>query len=191
MVLSKRERWILFATTVAVVALAFHWLVLSHYLEAREEAARKQAGLAAKLKASQDTIALARQVAPRWRQKLENGMKNDPTEAESQVLRSIQFWSEQSGANLSLLKPERLTEKSRLPQIVFLAAGTGKLKSLAELLYQIEQAPIPLKVVEMQVTSRKEGTDDLSFQFRLSTLYAPANQATTGRSGWARQRGAK
>ena len=45
----------------------------------------------------------------------------------------------------------------------------------ARLLWQVETTGLPLRVHEMQLGARKEGTDDLSLQLKASTLYLGAD----------------
>lgn len=173
MVLSRRERYILLGTLAAVAVLATDRLAISPMLDRLSAAEARRAALTAELGRAQALMGHRRELAPRWGEMVRTGMKNDPAEAESQILHAIRDWTEESRLGLSLLKPDRLTEKSRLPEIGFQASGTGSLGGVARLLWQIQTAPIPIKVAEVQISARKEGADDLSFQFRLSTIYAP------------------
>jgi hypothetical protein len=187
MVLSKRERYVLIATLIAVGALALDQFAISPLLARRSQTEADRARLTAELKRSQSLIALRGVLGPRWQEMTRSGLKSDPAEAETQILRAMRDWAEASGVALSLLKPDRLTEKSRLPEIAFQAAGTGNLDSLRKFLLQIQGASIPIKVTETQVSARKEGMDDLSFQLHISTIYTPARPAqaaaTTAQSG--------
>jgi hypothetical protein len=101
------------------------------------------------------------------------GIKNDPAEAESQFQRAFDDWAVQSGVDLRLRKPQRIAEKTRLPEIKFQEQGTGTMKSLVGLLWKIQTADIPVKVIELSVDSHKDGQDDLMFKFNLSTVYTP------------------
>jgi hypothetical protein len=68
-----------------------------------------------------------------------------------------------------------------------LTAGTGNMRAVARFLYLAETTTLPLRIRELQIGSRKEGTDDLSVQLKLSTLYmglesAEAPQAAGGKT---------
>jgi hypothetical protein len=178
MVLSRRERYVLIGTLVAVGALAADRLVMSPLLNRVNETQARRDNLLSELERAKTLLSYRHDLAPRWRQMVQTGMKNDPAEAESQVLHAIRDWAEESGLSLSLLKPDRLTEKTRLPEIGFQASGTGTMNGVARFLWRARTASIPIKVAEVQISARKEGTDDLSFQLRLSTVYAPARPAT-------------
>lgn len=181
MVLSRRERLITIGTLVAVGLLALDRLALSPMFDAMDETDARRDALAAELGKSQAMISRWRQLAPKWREMVQSGMKSDPAEAESQVLHAIQNWAGETGVTLSLLKPNRQTEKTRLPVIAFQASGTGNLYSIARLVWRIQTSRIPIRVTFLQLAPRKEGADELSFQLRVSTVYAPSRPtAATG-----------
>ncbi|MGA2266447.1 MAG: hypothetical protein ABSH10_08475 [Phycisphaerae bacterium] len=177
MVLSKRERYALIGTAVAVTVLAVDRLAVAPLLAWRSRTDDERAHLTSEWDRATALLARRDQVASHWRQMVASGMKSDPGEAESQVLHAVRDWAEEAGVSLSLLKPDRLAEKSPLPEIAFQAFGTGKMKAVARLLWRIQTAAIPLKVTEVLLSTHKEGTDDLSFQLRLSTVYATTQPA--------------
>jgi len=174
MVLSKRERIVFFATLAALGILGLDRLVLTPLLTRYAETQVQRTRLKAELDRTQSLIARRRLAAPRWRKMMQTGMKRDPAEAESQLLHALRDWGEESGVAWSLLKPDRLTEKTRLPEIALQASGTGPMRAVAGLLWRIQTASIPIKVTEMHLNSRKEGTDDLALQLRVTTVYLPA-----------------
>jgi Tfp pilus assembly protein PilO len=193
MVLSTRERFWFIATLVAGGLALVYWFGLSPLIDWRADADARRDKLMRELKQTQELKDLARQLAPRWTEMVKSGMKNNPEDAENQVLHSIRDWSDDAGVSLSLVKPDRLTEKSLLPEISFQATGTGTLKSVARLLWHMQTASIPIKVAELQVNARKEGSDDLSFTLRVSTVYAvgPATPTTTAGAGGANPSGGR
>ena len=180
MVLSKREKIVFVGTLVAVGLLTLDRVVVSPLFDQLDQAHNKRDSLTADLNVAQDLIANRRQAAARWQEMVRTGMKNDPAEAESQILHAIGNWAEESGVALSL-KIDRLTEKTRLPEIMFQANGTGTMNGIAHLLWRAQTADIPVKILEVQINTRKEGVDDLSVQFRISTVYSPGqgSPATT------------
>jgi len=173
MELSSRERYVSIAAVLAVGAMALDRLAISPLLNERDATAAELSQLTVKLAHCRSLIDQQRLLVPRWGQMLREGLKGDAAEAESQVLHALRDWSEQAGISLSLLKPDRLTGKSPLPEIAFQASGTGTMRSVAMLLWRVRTAHMPIRVTEVQIAARREGLGDLSFQFRLSTVCAP------------------
>jgi len=183
MVLSRRERYIFIGTLLALGALALDRFVVSPLLEHRSSIEAQRADLSSELARAQMLTARRPEADSRWQEMVRAGMKNDPAEAESQILHAIRDWAEEAGLSLSLLKPDRMAGKTQLPEIAFQAAGTGNMKGVARLLWRIQTAAIPIKVTEAQISARKDGLDDLSFQLRVSTVYAPAQPAAVASAG--------
>jgi hypothetical protein len=171
MFLSKRERLIITATLVVVALLALDRYVVTPLMECGDrEAALKEIRLA-EIQRGRALLDRKREVAPKWREMIASGLKRDPAEAESQILHAVGDWAKDAGLKLSSMKPERLPDKRSLQEISFQAAGTGSMSAVSRFLWRLEASKVPIRVKELQLGSRKEGTDDLTLQLRLSTLY--------------------
>ena len=71
--------------------------------------------------------------------------------------------------------------RGELQEITFLAAGTGPMSAVAGFLWRLESSPLPVRVADLQLGTRKEGADDLSLQVRISALcQAAASSVATG-----------
>jgi Tfp pilus assembly protein PilO len=173
MVLSGRERYIFIGVVIALAALVLDRLVLSPFLIGLSAMETQRASLSSQLSRDNALVESRGKLQSQWSEMVKAGMKSDPAGAEIQVLQSIRDWARESGISLSLLKPDRLAGKSRLPEISFQASGTGNMNAVSQLLWRVQTAKIPIKLTELQIGARKEGVDDLSFQMRVSTVYAP------------------
>ena len=173
MVLSKRERYIVAATIIAVSMLVLDRYVLTPFLDHRAQIEAERQNLLREMERAMNHFARRRQMEQEWKEMLEAGLKRDVSEAESQVLHAVRNWSQESGFVLSSVKPERIAQEGELQEITFQAAGTGSMRSVAHFLWQLETASLPLKLKELQLGSRKEGADDLSLQVRISALCLP------------------
>ncbi len=171
MILSKRERLIMVLTLAAVSILVLDHYVLTPLLDGRSSLQARKARLQGDMEQADRLLTRRQQVDQRWRQMLTGSLKRDPGEAESQILHALGNWSEQTGLNLSSIRPERSTEKTDVREITFHISGSGSMNSISRFVWCLETAEIPIKVKILRLGSRKEGTDDLSFQFRFSTLY--------------------
>ena len=182
MILSRRERLIIAATLIVVAALVLDRYAVTPFLDARDAAEAQKQGLLDEMDRGRATLASEREIGPKWQKMVAAGLRRDPTEAESQVLHAVGDWATEAGLRLSSLKPERVPEKQHLQEINFQATGTGSMNAIARFLWRVETAGMPIRVKELQLGSRKEGTDDLTLQLRLSTLYqaTPPPAPTSG-----------
>ena len=177
MVLSKRERYIALATVIAVAILALDRLVLTPLQERRAAVQGEEQRVLADLERARVLFARKKRLWPKWQEMLDAGLKSGPEEAVSRVLHAVRNWSQEAGFTLSSLRPERATPKGELQEIIFQASGTGPMRGVARFLWRLESSSLPIRITDLQLGTRKEGTDDLSLQLRISALCLPPPRA--------------
>jgi len=170
MVLSKRERIIVIITAVVVGALVVDKLIFGPVKGRLDEMKVQRDLREAEVAEAESLIERKRLLEPRYKTMLADGFRND-TEAESRILRALREWSDAAGVTLGSVKPERVASDKGLKEMTFVVASKGTLRSVAQFLWQIETAPLPIKVKTMQLGLASEGTDSMSLQLRLSALY--------------------
>jgi hypothetical protein len=173
MTFSKRERIILLLTLVAVGALVLDFFALTPLLKRIDEVETQRTVLLNRMTKAESVLSRRRVLAPRWRRMVTESLKDDPGAAESQVLHAIGDWAERARLNLTSVRPDRSAEETPLPEIDFRAAGTGSMSAVSRFLYGLQAADIPVKIKNLQLSSRREGSDSLSLQLTFSTLYVP------------------
>ena len=179
MVLSKRERYITVATLSVVAILIMDRLVLTPVQERKAAMEEETRQAVVDLERTRVLFDRKKKLAPKWQAMLDAGLKSTPAEAESQVLHAIRNWSQEAGLSLSSLRPERIKKKDKLQEMTFMASGTGRMSSVAGFLWRLESSSIPIRITEVQLGSRKEGTDDLSLQLRISALCQAVDPKTS------------
>lgn len=122
-------------------------------------------------------------VDDQWNGLLAAGLKTDPAAAESQAMRWMRTFAENTRIDLQSLKPERIARTGDFQQIRIQATGNGTTSGLANMIWQIENARIPLRVTDLHMTARKEGTDDLTFSLNVATIaFTPAPEKPAART---------
>jgi len=173
-VLSKRERYIVAATIIAVSLFVLDRCIVTPFLARRRQIELARQDLLREMQDAINQFVRRKQMAQEWKDMLASGLKSDASEAESQVLHAVRDWSEECGLSLSSVKPERIAREGDLQEIMFQTAGRGSMRSVAQFLWRLETAALPLRVKELQLGSRKDGAGDLSLQLRIATLYLAA-----------------
>ncbi len=189
MILSKRERYIALAAIGALALLVADRYVLTPITDLNAQAVNEVQALTGELELASSLFLQKGVMVGKWNKMVAGGLKMEAGEAESQVLHAMQDWAGDAGLDLWSIKPERLDQGEDLREIVFQAAATGPMSAVSRFLWLVETTSIPLRIKEMQLGSRREGTDLLSLQLRVSTLYLAVSQpAAKGEQGPA-QRG--
>lgn len=171
MVLSNREKSIAIGLGVVVALVLLYQFVYSPLWDWQHDLELAQADVQGQK--DKDAL-LARKhgkLQKDWKDMLSGGLKSDPSDAESQLQLGLTDWARESGVTLTAQRLEgRPPEKNGFIQIPYQASGTGNSAQMSKLLWQIENTRIPVRIKSMQISSRKDGVDDLQIQLSLSTL---------------------
>jgi hypothetical protein len=185
MTLTKRERIIAIATLSAATLFAVDRFALTPYMAQRQFLSDARGRITRQMNAAGDLFARQRKLRTVWNDMQAGGVALDASSAESQALHALVDWTQSARLNLTAVKPERATQQGQFQIIGFRIVATGPMRSITHLLWSIETATIPVRVTDIQITPRKEGTDDLSVQIGVSTLSqlpADVKSAQGGRS---------
>ncbi|HOW69975.1 MAG TPA: GspMb/PilO family protein [Phycisphaerae bacterium] len=172
MVLSKRERYIAIATVAAVGILGLDRFVLNPLVSKNSQLNLQIDSCEQQLEKARRLFKNSRRKSQAWAQMQSNGLRRkDAAEAEGLVLNRIRDWAQDAGMSLSSVKPERTEKPMAFGKITFRATGTGGMTQISRFLGRLKDADVPVRIGELQITARKEGTDDLSLQLGISTIY--------------------
>ncbi len=173
MVISKRERYVGIAAIAAAALLGLDSYLLTPYLTQRDAIAAGRDDAKRRLSEADSLFERQRRLRDLWAEMQRGGLKVNPSQAESQALQAVLDWAQGAGVELAALKPERSTQEGKFQVISFNVTGNGSMASISRLLWSLETASIPVRLNDMQITPRKEGTDDLSVRLSVSALCMP------------------
>src|SRR5205814_9365061 len=84
---------------------------------------------------------------------------------------NVREWAQASGINLPTVTPQRPATEKHFSKLTLRASGTSSMSQLGKFLYRIQTAQVPVAVNEIQVATRKDGTDDLKVDLAIETIY--------------------
>lgn len=175
--LSKRERMIAIVVAAAVGLFVFDRFALTPYSEARTQVLDELDRTTKDLANADRLFDQRKSLTKSWTAAGNGGIKANRSLAESQAQQAVLDWARSAGVNVASLKPERDQQQNGLQVISFHVNCTGSMLGLSKLLYSLETAPIPIRLNDLQITPRREGTDDLTLQMGVSTLAILADTA--------------
>ena len=178
MVLTKRERIILIVTLLCVGLLIVSKFVVDPVQVRLDEMEAQRQQLQGDLEEAQMLLDNRGTMQRKWNTLVADGLRND-AEAESKVLGALGEWAAAAGLSLSSIKPDRVASDKGLQEMIFTVAGKGTIEAVSRFLWQVETAPQPAKVRDMQLGSGSESESTMSLQLHLSVLYlgTPQKQA--------------
>jgi hypothetical protein len=171
MVLSKRERYVGMAMVAAVAIFGLDHFFVGPLLAQKKELDAKVTSAQQQLKRANRLFSTSRSMNRRWDEMVQGGLGKDASEAESQLHHKVRDWADEAGMTLSSVKTERTEREKDFVRITFRAAATGSMAQITRFLWQIQTADVPIRVVDLQLTTRKEGFDDLAVQIGIATSY--------------------
>jgi hypothetical protein len=164
------------ATIVVVAVLALDYFVVEPLRAQRDELdvqiANKQRDQERGLKLVSDS----RRMSRRWTE-ISSALKRDESQLESQALQYVLEWARGAGMpDPSSFKRERVEREKEFVKVTFRATGTGTMAQIGNFLYRIQTASVPVRITDLTISSKKEGTDDLSVQVGIATIYLAGEQ---------------
>ena len=170
---TKRERIILAITAPVLIVFALDSWILTPLMEKTAHLRAQEEKLQTKLRSNQTTLQKRRSLAGHWSGWVRGGLKQNPSEAESQILNAVRAWARDTGVNLVSIQPERPSQKGELREIRFQASVNGAYGSLVRFLYLLETADdIPVRAQRLDLHPVRGGNAErLVLDLRFSTLY--------------------
>src|SRR6266496_3714690 len=169
MVLTKRERYIGIVTGVVLGVLVLDYFVVSPLLAQMAVLDAKITSAQNDVRRSNDLLELSSRAKQRWNE-MSSGAVRDSEQAD-QIVNNVSDWAREAGMSLSSVKPERDEKEKDFGKKTFRATGAGRMSEIGRFLWRIQTASVPVRITDLTITSRKEGTDDLSISLGVATIY--------------------
>jgi hypothetical protein len=174
---SKRERYIAIVTVAVVAIWGLDRFIVSPLFT-------RQQDLSARIRKASDendkatrVIRQARIDSRDWRDIAGTKLQPDASTAESQVLHRMTTWAQESRLDLTALRPDRSDQEKGLNKISFRATANGNMSQISRFLWHVQTSDIPIRITDYQITTRKEGTDELALALGVATIYPMADTA--------------
>ncbi|HEV7299350.1 MAG TPA: GspMb/PilO family protein [Tepidisphaeraceae bacterium] len=187
MKLSNREKYVGIGAAVVIGLFALDSVLLSPLLARLNDADQRVALANRELREADQLFQNSLRARRKWKDMAGDTVKTDESAGQSQLLNRVDGWAQDAGLPLSALKTGRGEGEQGFQRISVQATAAGTMAQVSRFLYSVHTAKVPVRVSELQIASRKEGTDDLALQVSISSIYAPppppAGDAAGGRTG--------
>jgi hypothetical protein len=163
-------------TVSAVGLLAVYYGIVSPLLDRKSDLDMKVREARLQLDRAERLIDDSHRLGPVLAQRLAGPVKKTASEAESQMLKSIGEWAHDARMTApSIDKPDRGEREKDFAKMTFRASATGTMSQIGNFLWRMNTSSVPVRVGEMTLATHKEGTDDLTLQLSISTIYLAAD----------------
>jgi hypothetical protein len=167
--MSKREKYIAIAAGAVVLLWLADAVVLTPAWSAYNGDLDQAQALQQELFDAERLLREAGRIESEHERRIEAGLGLGPSQAQGQMVESIERWVADAGlANRSTL-PERSDTADGLHIIRCRVTGEGRMSTLVRLCWLMETSEIPLRIGQMRVSSSDATQDKLSIQLHVST----------------------
>jgi hypothetical protein len=170
MILSKRERTIIGVTLSVLGLFLADRFFLSPILERRTRIEQETGDCELEMGKATALFAQRKRLLPRWKEMTDSGLGSGAGAAESQLLHTIRDLAQEADLTLASVKHERTEMERQFQKTSWRAAGSGTMAAVSRFLFRIQEAAIPVRIADLQLSARQEGTDALALQVGISIL---------------------
>lgn len=181
--MNKREKTIAVWVGVAVGLLALDQWLLSPYFERLSRADELIARHESALQDGNTVLQTRLRASRHWREISAGRVMPDASSAESQLLNNVRDCAGRAGLSISSIKSERSEREKGYERIAVKPTAAGTMGQIGRFMYELKMSPTPVRVSDIQITSRKDGLDDLALSLTLATIYQPPAQPKLAMNG--------
>ncbi len=171
MKLKKREIFIGLILGLTLLLWLAYSLLLEPYLAERTRLHNALTSATKKLDQQDKLLANEKKVGTAWVAQTQRGVSNNAATTSSQTMAALFDWAQSSRIDMQALKPDRMTRVDDFQQIRFQGSCVGTMANLSRFLYLVETSSLPVKLEDVRINARREGSDDLMLQFSLVTIF--------------------
>jgi len=177
--IENRQQWLIVMTIIAVILFVSDRLVFEPLVKVWKSRSGRITEL--RKEVADGSLLLQRQqsLRARWSQMQKNALPNNTSQAEQQLLKAFDTWSEDSGAKITGITPQWKHDSDDYMTLECHLDASGDLGTLTRLLYDIEKDPMALKVISVDLGSRDNAGQEMTIGVRVSGLVlTPGGQAS-------------
>jgi len=170
MKIENRQRLLAIFAAIGVGLLVGDRLVLSPLIKGWKERAARIEELKKSIAKGKLMLQREDRIHERWDSMRTNTLPDNVSEAENEVLRAFERWSEDSRLSVSSIKPQWKRAGDDYMTLECRADAFGSIQALSQFLYNVEKDPLALKVEAVEITSRDDTGRQLSLALQVSGL---------------------
>src|SRR5438045_2180711 len=168
--MKNRQQFLAILAIGAVALLAGDKFVRAPLVASWKQRSTKIAELKKHVEQGSRLVERERIIRERWDHMRTNTLPINASEAENEVLRAFERWSQESRISITSIKPQWKRAEDDYMTLECRADAFGSIQALTRFLYYVEQDPLALKVESVEITSRDNDGRQLSVGLQVSGL---------------------
>ena len=177
--LNKRQQILAILAIVAVGLYVADKLVFTPLMQSWDARTKRVAQLKKDVEEGTGLLKHETSWSEQWDRMRKNSLASAKPEAESQMLKAFERWSQQGGVSVSSIRPQWKEAEEDFKTLECRADVAGNLAAITKFLYQIERDPLGVKVDSLELTARNAEGSQLALVIQVSGLLLnPPKKAT-------------
>jgi hypothetical protein len=166
----NREKLLTLVALVAIALLAGDKLILTPLANSWKSRSARIAAVTMSI--NQGALLLDREdaIRDRWQEMQASSVSANSSLAEDEVRKAVQRWTERSRITFTSIKPQYRQSADDYGTIDCQVDANGDLQGLTRFIYELERDPLPLRVEQLDLTSRDATGRQLSLSVRFTAL---------------------
>lgn len=176
MKIENRQRFLAILAGATLTLLLADRLIVGPLIQGWKQRSIELAELRTSIAKGNQTLDREQRIRDRWDSMRTNTLPENVSQAENEVLRAFERWSDESLISISSIKPQWKRAGEDFLTLECRADAAGSIQEVARFLYLVEKDPLALKVESVEITSRDENGRQLAVALQVSGLQlnAPA-----------------
>jgi len=176
--LNKRQQLLAIAAIAAVGLFLADKLIFTPLTRSWDERSKRIAKLKELARDGTETVKRERALREQWDTMRTNTLAGAKPEAESQMLKAFERWSQAGGVSVSSIRPQWKEAEDDYKTLECRADVAGSLQTITRFLFQVERDPLGVKVDSLELTARNSEGSQLAMVIQVSGLLLnPPKQA--------------
>lgn len=168
--LNKRQQLLAILAIVAVGFFVADKLVFTPLTKSWKARTAGIARLKEEVREGTETLKREQAVREQWDRMRTNTLAGKKPDAESQMLKAFERWSQAGGVSVSSIRPQWKEAEEDYKTLECRADVAGSLSAISRFLFQIERDPLGVKVDSMELTARDTEGSQLALIIQVSGL---------------------
>jgi len=168
--LNKRQQLLAVLAIAAVGFFVADKLVFTPLTLSWKARAERITKLKEQVRDGTETLKRETLLREQWDRMSTNTLASTKPEAESQMLKAFERWSQAGGVSVSSIRPQWKEAEDDYKTLECRADVAGSLQSIARFLYQVECDPLGVKVDTLELTARNTEGSQLALVVQVSGL---------------------
>ena len=168
--LNKRQQSLAILAIVAVGFFVADKLVITPLTSSWKARSVRIAKLKEQVREGEETMKREKALREQWDSMRRNTLHNAKSEAESQMLKAFERWSQEGSVSVSSIRPQWKEAQDDYKTLECRADVAGSLTAVAQFLYQIERDPLGVKVDTLELSARDTEGNQMALVLQVSGL---------------------